>query len=205
MAKNIGGEKMNRMIVIIVSTIYVLFMAGLAIYYYTNGQIFKSIVAIGGIVCGAIPLLLALFTKLRFNLPIVISYLIFLFGSQYLGSISGWYGLGWWDTFMHFISGGILGFTAIALFERLIHRDAGNGISPWFVFLFTLSFAAFGGVLWEIYEFSCDQFLGMTLQGGGNTDTMTDLIADVVGGLVIAIWAGVRTKIKLTSAKIHPV
>jgi hypothetical protein len=194
---------MNHKLVIILSTIYVLFMAGLAIYHYTNGQTFKAIVAIGGIVCGAVPLLLSLFTKLQFNLSIITSYLIFLFGSQYLGSILGWYGLGWWDTFMHFISGGILGFTALALYERLILRDAGNEISPWFVFLFTFSFASFGGVVWEMYEFSCDQFLGMALQGG-NTDTMTDLIADVVGGLVIALWASIRTKLKWTSAKTHP-
>lgn len=187
---------MNRKIVILLSSAYVLFMAILAFYNYSNGASFKGAVAIGGVVCGAIPLLLALFTKLQFNLPIVISYLIFLIGSQYLGSIHGWYGLGWWDTFMHFISGAILAFTGIALYERLIHRNAGQAISPWFVFLFTLSFAALGGVLWEIYEFSSDQLFGMTLQGGGNTDTMTDLIADTVGGLVIAVYSGFRTKIK---------
>ncbi|MBO0962862.1 hypothetical protein J1P26_24630 [Neobacillus sp. MM2021_6] len=191
---------MNRKLVIIFSALYVIFMAILAIYYFKNGVTFKSTVAIGGIICGAIPLLLALFTKLQFNLPIVISYLIFLIGSQYFGSIRGWYGLGWWDTFMHLVSGAILAFSGIALYERLIHRNAGDEISPWFVFLFTLSFAALGGVIWEIYEFSCDQFLGMTLQGGGNKDTMTDLVADTVGGLVIAVWAGIRTKIKLNKS-----
>ncbi|WP_338069104.1 hypothetical protein [Priestia filamentosa] len=36
----------------------------------------------------------------------------------------------------------------------------------------------------------------MTLQGGGNKDTMVDLVADAVGGLIIAIWAGIRTKVK---------
>lgn len=176
-------------------------MACLAVYYHNIDQTFKSTVAIGGIVCGAVPLGLALFTKLQFNLPIVISYIIFLIGSQYFGSILGWYGLGWWDTFMHFVSGAILAFSGIALYERLIHRDAGYEISPWFVFLFTSSFAAFGGVLWEIYEFSCDQLFGMTLQGGGNTDTMTDLIADTGGGLVIAISAFIRTKIKLKKVR----
>lgn len=191
---------MNRKLVILLSSLYVVFMATLAIYYHNNGQSFKSTVAIGGIACGAVPLLLALFTKLQFNLPIVISYLIFLIGSQYLGSIRGWYGLGWWDTFMHFVSGAILAFSGIALYERLIHRNAGDEISPLFVFLFTLSFAALGGVLWEVYEFSSDQFFDMTLQGGGNKDTMTDLIADTLGGLAIAIWAGIRTKIKLKRA-----
>ena len=37
----------------------------------------------------------------------------------------------------------------------------------------------------------------MTLQGGGNKDTMTDLIADTIGGLVIAVVAGIRTRAKL--------
>jgi len=188
---------MNRKLVILLSLIYVLFMAALAVYYFTHNVSFKGTVAIGGVICGAVPLLLALFTKLQFNLPIVISYLVFLVGSQYFGSILGWYGLGWWDTFMHFVSGAILSFSAIALYERLIHRNAGDEISPWFVFLFTLSFAALGGVLWEVYEFSSDQFFDMTLQGGGNKDTMTDLIADTIGGLVIAAVAGIRTRAKL--------
>lgn len=120
----------------------------------------------------------------------------FLTGSQYFGSIRGWYGLGWWDTFLHFVSGLLLGFAAIALYERLVHRDAGKAISAWFVFLFVLGFAALGGVMWEIYEFSGDQFFGTTLQGGGNKDTMTDLIADVLGGLVVATGSGIRTKRK---------
>jgi hypothetical protein len=188
---------MNRKLVIILSALYVIFMVILAFYYRNMGESFKSTVAIGGIVCGAVPLLLALFTKLQFNLPLVLSYLIFLVGSQYFGSIRGWYGLGWWDTFLHLVSGAILAFAGIALYERLIHRNAGNEISPWFVFWFTLSFAALGGVLWEIYEFSADQFFNMTLQGGGNKDTMTDLIADTVGGLIIAVWSGIRTSYKL--------
>jgi hypothetical protein len=190
----------NRKLVIGLCLLYVLFMGGLAFLSFTNGESFKSMVAIGGVVCGAIPLLLAFFTKLKFNMPLIVSYLIFLFGSQYLGSIRGWYGNGWWDTFLHLLSGAILGFAGIALYERFVHRDAAKEISPWFVFLFVVSFAVLGGVIWEIYEFSSDVFFNMTLQGGGNSDTMMDLIADSCGGLLIAAWSGVRTKIKLKKA-----
>jgi ABC-type multidrug transport system permease subunit len=179
-------------------------MAILFFLYRSDGESFKSTVAIGGMVCGAVPLLLSLFTKLQFNLPIVISYLLFLVGSQYFGSILGWYGLGWWDTFMHFLSGAILAFSGIALYERLVHRDGEVEISPWIIFLFTLSFAALGGVIWEIYEFSSDQFFNMSLQGGGNDDTMIDLISDTGGGLIIALWAGVRTKLKLKKNHQYP-
>ncbi|PLT30514.1 hypothetical protein [Peribacillus deserti] len=187
---------MSRKLIITASMIYVLFMAVLCLYFYSSGQQFRASVAIGGIVCGAVPLLLALFTKLTFNVPLTFSYLIFLVASQYLGSIRGWYGLGWWDTFLHALSGALLGFTSIALYERLAYRSAGRGISPWFVFLFTFSFAVLGGVLWEFYEFASDQFFNMTLQGGGNKDTMTDLISDSLGGLAVAVWAGMRTGFK---------
>ncbi|WP_059104934.1 hypothetical protein [Shouchella shacheensis] len=192
---------MNRKFVIVFSSLYVLFMVGLGVYYYMHEESYKALVAFGGVLCGAIPLLLALFTKLQFNLPLIISYLLFLLGSQYFGSILGWYGNGWWDTFIHFISGALIAFVGIALYERLVHREARNHISPWLVFLFVLSFAVFGGVLWEIYEFSGDQFFDLTLQGGGNEDTMIDLIADTLGGLVVAIWAGVRANYKLLKIK----
>ncbi|CAM3861043.1 hypothetical protein [Mesobacillus zeae] len=185
---------MNRYIVMLTSAAYVIFMAVLSFYYNGEGQSFEAMVAVGGIVCGAVPLVLAIFTRLQFNIPITVSYLIFLFASQYLGSIRGWYSLGWWDTFLHLLSGSLLAFVAIALYERLVRRGAGKGISPWFVFLFTLSFAGLGGVVWEVYEFASDQFFGMTLQGGGNKDTMVDLLADTTGGLAIAVCAGVRSK-----------
>jgi hypothetical protein len=187
---------MGRKLVIILSLIYMVFMAWLAFRFYGQNEVFKFSVAAAGIACGAMPIILGYFFKWNFNFPLVLSYLAFLFCSQYLGSISGWYGLGWWDTFLHALSGAILGFTGIALYERLIHRDAGRHISAWFVFLFVFAFSIFGGVVWEIYEFSSDQFFGTTLQGGGNKDTMVDLISDSLGGLAVAILAGVRTKVK---------
>ena len=96
-----------------------------------------------------------------------------------------WYGLGWWDTFIHFISGSILAFIGTSFLNKWTYSNTKNKISAWFIFLFTLSFTTLGGVIWEIYEFSFDYFFNMTLQGGGNKDTMTDLLADTLGGLAI--------------------
>lgn len=192
---------MKSRIVIFLSAAYVFFMAVLAFFYYTDGDHEKALVAAGGVVCGAIPLILALFIRLQFNLPLIIFYFMFLLGSQYFGSILGWYGLSWWDFFLHVMSGVLLAFAGIALYERFVHRRVGKGISSWFIFLFTLSFAALGGVMWEIYEFSMDQFFGMTLQGGGNKDTMLDLIADTIGGIVIALQAGLRKRLNTSKDK----
>lgn len=188
---------MNRKLVVLFSLVYIFFMAAVYFDHYASGHSHKAWVALGGIISGSVPMLLALFTKLQFNLPLVNSYLLFLIGSQFLGSIAGWYSLGWWASFIHFISGGILAFTAVALYERLIHQNAGEEISPWLIFLFTLSFAALGGVLWEIYKFSCDRLFGTSMQGSGNRNTMIDLIGDITGGLLIAINSVFRTKQKL--------
>lgn len=110
------------------------FYGGFVFYYFSKGTTHSYQVAIGGVLCGAIPLVLAKFTRLAFNLSITISYLVFLFASQYLGSILHFYGLGWWDTFLHLLSGASLAFVAIALYERLVHREGKTEISPGFCF-----------------------------------------------------------------------
>lgn len=179
------------------SLMYTFFTAFLAVYYFNIDEMKKAMVGIGGAVCGVIPLVLVLLFKFKFHLPLVISYIIFLFGSQYLGSIREWYELGWWDTFIHFISGGMLAFTATALYEQLTHPDASDAIASWFVFLFILGFSALGGVLWEVYEFICDQVFQTTMQGGGNFDTMTDLIAGMISSCIIAGYVKFRTKARL--------
>ncbi|MDM5337109.1 hypothetical protein QUF84_07760 [Fictibacillus enclensis] len=188
---------MKRKWVLMLSLAYTVFMAVLFFYYFSKGTTHSYQVAIGGVLCGAIPLVLAKFTRLAFNLSITISYLVFLFASQYLGSILHFYGLGWWDTFLHLLSGALLAFVAIALYERLVHREGKTEISPWLLFWFVFSFAVLGGVVWEMYEFSMDQLFHMTLQGGGNSDTMVDLIADTTGGLVIAVISLIKTKSKI--------
>jgi hypothetical protein len=188
---------MSRTFTLVLSLLFSVFMAILAIYYFSTGDHLKGWVGIGGFLCGVFPLLLLLIIKLEFNVPLIFFYFLFLFGSLFLGSMLHWYALGWWDTFLHFTSGILLGFTGVALYERLILRNAGNEISALLIFLFVLGIATLGGVLWEIFEFSCDH-LAHTHMQFGNTDTMKDLIADTSGGLVIALWSGIRTKMKLS-------
>lgn len=195
------GEQMKKWIVSFLSVSYVSFMAVLAFVHYTEGDHKKALVAAGGIVCGIIPLILVFSMRRPFNLPLIFFYFLFLLGSQYFGSIAGWYGLGWWDFFMHVMSGVLLALAGIALYERFVHRRMGKESLSWFVSLFILSFAALGGVVWEIYEFGMDQFFGMTLQGGGNKDTMEDLIADIMGGIAVALWAGGKNRLNKSGSE----
>ena len=73
---------------------------------------------------------------------------------------------------------------------------------PIFVCIFSVFFTVFVGVVWEIYEFTFDGILGINMQkyATGSAisdtgapllqgrdalrDTMTDLIIDLIGGLV---------------------
>ncbi len=188
---------MKRRPVMIGSLVYVGLMVVSLIYLFLIGNMYRATVAVGGIVCGLIPLLIELFSKWKLNQGLIFSYLLFIFGAQFLGSILDWYGISWWDTFMHLISGGILGFVALDIYERSISKKLGRDTAPWFVFLFALAIPGLGGVLWEIYEFTTDNIFGTTLQGVGVTDTMTDLIGDITGGFIIALYAAGKIRARL--------
>lgn len=187
---------MKRGIQAILSISYTLIMIGLFVLFFLKGDKYRYQIAIGGIICGLIPYALDKFFKIKFTLPFIISYFAFLVASQCLGSMLGLYSLGWWDTpFLHLLSGALISFLAIDLMGKFTTEQSRSEMSAWFIFLYVLSFGVFGGVLWEIYEFSVDQFIGTTTQGGGNFDTMTDLVADTVGALVIAIWFARKSRV----------
>ncbi len=113
----------------------------------------------------------------------------FLFITLYLGDIEGYYKIyWWWDKFLHTGSGillGLVGFLIVYLLnnQRRIHLH----LSPFFVALFSFTFAVMIGVFWEFFEFGMDQFFGTVMQRPpANFDTMTDLMVDALGALFVA-------------------
>lgn len=190
------GDIMKKTLQLL-SLLYIIFMAVLFVYYFPKGVSHSYQVALGGILCGLILLILLCYSKM--NIPNALGYsvLAFLFASQYLGSIAGWYSLGWWDTFLHFLSGILLAYVGLAILERFLSKNKQMRSLSGLVFFFVLSFAVLGGVIWEMYEFSADQLFQLTLQGGGNIDTMGDLIADFCGGLLIAVVSALNIKTRI--------
>lgn len=183
----------NRQYIILLSSLYVIFMAVVAVYCFATGDLLSASFGLAGVLCGSVPILLTVLTRLKFDLPLVIAYLVFLFGAQFLGSVLNWYRISWWDLLLHGISGMIVAFFAIAIYKKQVVQRANGQISSGFRFLFILSFAALCGVLWEIYEFNCDQLFGALMQKD-NTDTMTDLIAGLIGALIVALWTEIKSK-----------
>lgn len=116
-----------------------------------------------------------------------VAYILFLFASQYLGSIVGLYGNGWWDTFLHLLSGIFLVFLGFDFFSRL-DDDIRTEIPKRFLFVYIVVFSMAGAALWEMYELTSDVVLNTTMQGNGNDDTMVDIIVGSLGGILAGFF-----------------
>ncbi|WP_202943553.1 hypothetical protein [Syntrophus aciditrophicus] len=122
--------------------------------------------------------------------------IIFVFAALFLGEVRSFYArFWWWDIVLHTSSGlllGIVGFLLVYVLNE--HKRTDFHLHPRFVAFFAFSFAVAAGALWEIFEFSMDQILGTNMQKtmledpSGLTDTMWDLIVDVLGAFAISMF-----------------
>ena len=137
-------------------------------------------------------------TKIAIPPIIQISFLIFIFASTYLGEFRNFYlRYSWWDSMLHFFSALLLGYIGFLLIFALNKdREMHLRLSPFFIAVFTFSFAVMMGTMWEIFEYVMDHFVGLDMQKArylgddsrsGVIDTMKDLIIDSVGALFVSI------------------
>lgn len=166
---------------------FVLFMAVMLVTSIIEESWFDASVAGAGIISGLIPFFIEKTFKTELDGKMKIAYILFLFASQYLGSIVGLYGNGWWDTFLHLLSGIFLAFLGFDFFSRL-DDDIRTEIPKRFLFVYIVVFSMAGAALWEMYEFTSDVVLNTTMQGNGNDDTMVDIIAGSLGGVLAAFF-----------------
>ncbi|MCV9898601.1 hypothetical protein OKS35_00565 [Exiguobacterium sp. N5] len=166
---------------------FVLFMAIILVTSIIEESWFDASVAGAGIISGLIPFFIEKTFKTELDGKMKVAYILFLFASQYLGSIVGLYGNGWWDTFLHLLSGIFLAFLGFDFFSRL-DDDIRTEIPKRFLFVYIVVFSMAGAALWEMYEFTSDVVLNTTMQGNGNDDTMVDIIAGSLGGILAAFF-----------------
>ncbi len=137
--------------------------------------------------------LMPFFLGRRFDIRVPAEFeslaVVFVYASLFLGELRGYYiRYWWWDSLLHTCSGfllGILGFLLVHVLNE--KRRIDNHMNPGFVALFAFSFALAAGTLWEIFEFAMDQLFGLNMQKSGLMDTMTDLIVDALGALVVSV------------------
>ena len=138
----------------------------------------------------------------------MILYVLFLYGAIFLGEVMAfYYRVPHWDTFLHTLSGAMLGALSYSVITFLNRSDGVPvNMSPLFVAFFAFCFSMTMGMLWEIYEYLMDVFFGTNmqkflLQGGAPlvgqaalTDTMKDLIVDAIGAFVMAVVGYISLK-----------
>ncbi len=117
--------------------------------------------------------------------------LTFIFAALILGEAGGFYDkFWWWDILLHGISGILIGGVGFLLTYVLNKDDKVKfNMSPFFIALFSFSFALSIGVIWEIFEYGVDYYFDMNMQKNGLNDTMEDLIVDTIGALTVSISA----------------
>ncbi len=125
--------------------------------------------------------------KIRLPIEVDLIVTVLLYLHYVLGEYSHFYvKYEWWDLFLHGGNSLLLGLVGFIMAYGLLLTSRVSA-KPFFISLFSLSFAVFVGVLWEIFEFGMDYFFGFTMQKSGLVDTMTDLMMDVAGALVISV------------------
>lgn len=105
----------------------------------------------------------------------------FVFGTIFLGEVFDFYEqYWWWDLLMH--GGSAVGFGLVGfIFVFMLFEGDRYAAPAWALCFFAFCFAVTIGVLWEIFEFSMDQFFGFNMQKTGLLDTMSDLIVNIIG------------------------
>lgn len=160
-----------------------------------SGQWFAAVVTLGIIVVTFVPFFMA--KRLHVFIPpeFALLAIAFVFASLFLGEVHGYYTrFWWWDIALHTASGfllGIVGFLLVFVLNE--SENVSLQMNPGFVAFFAFLFALGIGVLWEIFEFGMDTLFGMNMQKemlgdpSGLTDTMWDLIVDMLGALIISV------------------
>lgn len=123
-----------------------------------------------------------------------IMIVIFIYSALFLGEVHGYYTrFWWWDVVLHTGSGLLLGLLGFIILFILYEGGMIKG-KPITIAMFSFCFALAIGALWEIFEFSMDQAIGLNMQNTGLIDTMWDLIIDAAGALLISVLGFIYLK-----------
>jgi len=202
----------------IFSLIYVPLRAIFDVVYRENSEykimIFQTVLGIIGI---NLPSFLT--KKFMWKIPnaFIVVFTLFLWGSIFCGEVMKfYYRVNFWDDMLHLLSSMMLGVLGFSLIEILNNdrKHALVNLSPFFVAVFSVSFALLIGVLWEFYEYIFDGILGLNMQKfavestvpgeklkdlvgrAALSDTMLDLIVDFLGATAASTFGYISLKLK---------
>jgi uncharacterized membrane protein YjdF len=126
----------------------------------------------------------------QFFLPYIILVLIAAVAAHFIGGAMKLYDTtNWFDIVFHILTGAfLLTVSGFWIGENLL------GIAPKFAVIFAFCFTVAAGAVWELLEFTCDTVFKTNMQRWrdknfsprrvGLIDSMTDLAANLFGGLI---------------------
>lgn len=106
-------------------------------------------------------------TKFKITIPSTLEIIVlcFIFSAEILGEINNFYvTISHFDTLLHTLNGFLCAGIGFALVDLLNENSKNIQLSPIFVAIVAFCFSMTIGVIWEFFEFGCDQFLGTDMQ-----------------------------------------
>jgi uncharacterized membrane protein YjdF len=168
-----------------------LFVAFAALVFLTRGDFVAAFSAAAISALMSLPSFLKAQYRIYLPFELDLAIVVFIFLTLFLGSQGNFYEqFFWWDDLLHLLSGILFGIIGFVLIYILNSEHVGKlNLTPFFVSLFSVCFALAMSVVWEIYEFAIDLLLGFNMQRDGLNDTMSDLIVNAMGALMVACIA----------------
>lgn len=140
-----------------------------------------AFVALATLALSLVPVAVARWAEIKVPPGFITAVVMFVGATLFLGEVFDFYNrFWWWDVAMHggsAIGFGLVGFVLVFMMFQGDRFAAPHFAIAFFAFCFALSI----GAVWEVFEFSMDQLFGLNMQKSGLSDTMGDLIVDMIG------------------------
>jgi hypothetical protein len=106
----------------------------------------------------------------------------------------------WWDNLTHALSASVVAAAGYATARAIDAHSEAVYLPPRFTFVFVVLFVMAFGVIWEVLEFgiggAAETFgVQQVLIQHGIDDSMTDLLFDAVGAVVVGTWGQLHTRL----------
>lgn len=161
-----------------------------------------------------IPVLLR--KRFMIHIPLLITVVCALFGfvTMIMGDGLNFYGrFNWWDSVLHLFSGSVLAFVGLWIISIMFENSSQVVLrNKTFIAFYVLLFGLSCGAVWEVCEYAYDAIAGTNTQQFMATttasivsaedvplcghealrDTMGDMILNLVGSLLVAIFVFLR-------------
>lgn len=209
-------HKANRILFIVTALLAVINITYLAVRNdKTWTEItFRGLQYVAMLIILRLPYFMRLRMKIEVPWPLSVFIVIFCFSALVLGDGMDLYGrFWWWDKLLHAESGIMLSMIALWLIHIIMaENDKYIYLNRYFLSLFLVMFSLGVGACWEIIEFSYDSLMGTNTQQfmasttgsiltaedvplcghDALVDTMGDLILDLIGAMIVAIYGFIR-------------